>query len=338
MIEQTRCLCTAEMEQTMPAIITHDFFGRDVYDALYKSIGSSKNEADAFLLGNQGPDPLFYCVVSPSIAKYNHLGSRLHHENPTEVLAAFKSSLSVLSESEVSIGRAYALGFWCHYFLDSAMHPFVYYHEFAICDAGEPDLDRTYASEVHAVIESELDELVLYKKRQQTISEFNPSTAILKASDEVLRIISKMYAYVAMVVFGETIPQDLFARSVRDFRLVQRAFYSPSGMKRYLVGSLERTVRPHSFFQSMSHRPVELHESIFDNRNHNAWKNPFTDEVRTDGFWDIYHQALSCAKRQLATFDQNNFNIESARALTHDLNFSGEPTVAVVVDVQDLEA
>ena len=43
----------------MPALITHDFFGRDVYDRLYTFIGGSRDEADAFLLGNQGPDPLF---------------------------------------------------------------------------------------------------------------------------------------------------------------------------------------------------------------------------------------------------------------------------------------
>lgn len=40
----------------MPALITHDFFGRDVYDRLYTFIGGSRDEADAFLLGNQGPD------------------------------------------------------------------------------------------------------------------------------------------------------------------------------------------------------------------------------------------------------------------------------------------
>ena len=44
-------------------IITHDFFGRDVYDALFQTIGGSRDEADAFLLGNQGPDPLFYAVA-----------------------------------------------------------------------------------------------------------------------------------------------------------------------------------------------------------------------------------------------------------------------------------
>ena len=57
----------------MPALITHDFFGRDVYDRLYTFIGGSRDEADAFLLGNQGPDPLFYLVLSPQSVSYTHL-------------------------------------------------------------------------------------------------------------------------------------------------------------------------------------------------------------------------------------------------------------------------
>ena len=46
----------------MPAILTHDFFGQDVYAAHSHVIGKSIDEKDAFLLGNQGPDPLFYLV------------------------------------------------------------------------------------------------------------------------------------------------------------------------------------------------------------------------------------------------------------------------------------
>ena len=61
----------------MPALITHDFFGRDVYDRLYTFIGGSRDEADAFLLGNQGPDPLFYLVLSPQLRAHNPNWARL---------------------------------------------------------------------------------------------------------------------------------------------------------------------------------------------------------------------------------------------------------------------
>ena len=35
----------------MPALITHDTFGRDVYDHRHSFIGGTRDEADAFLLG-----------------------------------------------------------------------------------------------------------------------------------------------------------------------------------------------------------------------------------------------------------------------------------------------
>lgn len=319
----------------MPALITHDFFGRDAYDRLYNLIGGSRDEADAFLLGNQGPDPLFYTIISPRFGDHNHLGSTMHNQKPSELLKAFKDSLTILGTAEQDVGRAYALGFLCHYTLDSTMHPFVYFHEYRLCDAGEPGLSRGDGSEVHGIIESELDELVLFEKRSTTIATFNPSIEILKASDYTLSIISKMYSYVALTVYGEIIPADMFAAAVRDFRIAQRVFYSPTGGKRAIVGRIERLVRPHSFFQSMSHRAVELRKSVFDNRDHRPWENPFTGAVRSVGFWDLFSEALGKVDSNIQTFDRDDFGLEAARMITQDLDFSGEPTGAVLVSVEN---
>lgn len=319
----------------MPALITHDFFGRDVYDRLYTFIGGSRDEADAFLLGNQGPDPLFYTVISPQLREHNRLGSTMHNKKPSELIAAFKNSLDILGSAEREVGRAYALGFLCHYTLDSTMHPFVFFHEYRLCDAGEPGLSRADGSEVHGVIESELDELVLFEKRGETVATFNTSTEILNASDFALRVISKMYAYVALTVYGELIPATMFETAVKDFRLAQRLFYSPTGRKRAVISRIEELVRPYSFYRSMSHRPVALAESQFDNRAHEAWENPFTGEVRCVGFWDLFDEALGKAQDNLLAFDEDGFDLEAARAITRELDFSGEPTVALVVSVED---
>lgn len=319
----------------MPAIITHDFFGRDVYDRLFSTIGGSRDEAEAFLLGNQGPDPLFYTVLSPQLRAHHRLGNTMHNKKPTELLKAFKDALSILNGAELPVGRAYVLGFLCHYTLDSTMHPFVFFHEYRLCDAGEPGLSRADGSEVHGVIESELDELVLFAKREQTVATFNPSVEILKASDFVLAVISKLYAYMAVTVYGELVPKDLFATAVKDFRIAQRFFHSPTGRKRNLVGRIEQLARPFSFYRSMAHRPVELTESDFDNRQHEPWENPFTGETSTEGFWDLYEKALEKAQNNIATFDQDDFDLEAARGITGELDFSGEPVVAVLVAVED---
>ena len=309
----------------MPAIITHDFFGRDVYDGLFQTIGGSRDEADAFLLGNQGPDPLFYAAVNPMIAGYRKLGQTMHHAKTPELLAAFKESLCVLTDGEKSIGRAYALGFLCHYALDSTMHPFVYCHQYALCDAGEPGLTRDDGNEVHGVIESEFDEMVLFTKRGETIATFNPSREILHASRTVLGIISKMYVYVALNVYGEIVPEKLFAQAVSAFRFTQHVFYSPSGIKREAIGNVERLVRSHSFYQSMSHRAVEVPTSVFDNADHDSWTNPFTGDVRTTSFWDLFNHALDVAKDAIAAFDAEGFGLAAAHKPTGDLDFSGRP-------------
>ena len=186
---------------------------------------------------------------------------------------------------------------------------------------------------MHGVIESEFDEMVLFVKRGDTIATFNPSREILHASPFVLRAVSKMYAYIALNVYGEIVPSNLFDLSVRCFRRVQALFYSPSGMKRDVIGRVERVMRPHSFYQSMSHRAIESTESVFANHERAPWTNPFTGDVRTTSFWDLFEQAQGKAKTLIAAFDQPGYTVEKTRELTGELDFSGKPTQAQVLAV-----
>ena len=318
----------------MPSIITHDTFGQDVYRDLFGFIGGSRDEAEAFLLGNQGPDPLFYAAACPWLAPYLNLGNTLHDQRPTELLHAFKTGLPFLSDAERPVGRAYAMGFICHYALDSTAHPFIFSQQYALCDAGEPGLTRKDGHEVHSFIETELDELVLFTKRGATVAQLNPARDILKGSARMLQIVSKLYAYVVMAVYGKVVPRSLFEQSVRAMRLGQRAFHSSSGLKRALIGGVEEMVRPYSFCRAMSPRVVELDASPFENREHAPWTDPFTDKQSHAGFWDLYESALGMAKGAIQLFDTERFGIEDARRITHDRNFSGKPTVATIVAVE----
>ena len=228
----------------MPSIITHDIFGTDVYEILYATIGGSRDESQAFLLGNQGPDPLFYAHIDPLLKRAHNLGSRMHREQPAELLLAMRRAVAHLDERDRGVGRAYALGFLCHYLLDRTAHPFVYYYEHAICDAGIEGLDRDDRREVHAVIESEIDEMLLFARRQITARDFNPGKNILRADDHVLDIISAMYVEVAAEVWGWAIPQNAFRASVKHMRTVQsNVFYSPRGVKRKLIAGIRSLPR-----------------------------------------------------------------------------------------------
>lgn len=312
----------------MPAILTHDFFGRDVLEDVTDLLGlSSAAEKDAFLLGNQGPDPLFYLVIDPLMHKWGPIGSKMHDTAPAPLLLAVREAAERLEGHERQVGRAYAAGFACHWLLDSTMHPFVYFWQNGICSAGVPGLDASAAPRVHAEIERDFDEMVLHAITGRTVERWRPHERVLSASRPTLAAIDKLYFYVALWVFGGAIDPRTFSTAVREFRLVQRVLDSPSGRKRAALSTLERAVtrEPFSLIESMSHRARPQDTSDFDNRERRPWKNPFTGEVGDASFWDLFDGARA---RVLPVVDElfaPGFDLAAARELTADLNFEGAP-------------
>ena len=307
----------------MPAIITHDLFGEAVYEDDAYFIGIDPEQRFAFLLGNQGPDPLFYARANPSISEFALLGSIMHSRDTDKILMAFHDALDSLTPDEKPVGRAYLLGFLCHYLLDSTVHPLVYANQYALCDAGVEGLTRKNGNEIHAVIESEFDEVMLFKRTGKTVATFKPYKEILQANDETLTIIGKLYSYMAVMVFQRSMQIDVFRKSVKAFRLVQNVFYSRTGMKRSLLARVEELARPYSFYRSMSHRALEATECEFDNHEGNAWVNPFTKQQSTASLDQLIDQAKARVGAAFALFDTDEFTSEAAHVITGGLNFSG---------------
>ena len=116
--------------------------------------------------------------------------------------------------------------------------------------------------------------------------------------------------------------------------MAQRLFYSARRQASAPLGRVEELLRPFSFYKSMSHRPVALYrESIFDNRAREAWENPFTGDMSTASFWDLFDEALEKAEENIDASDRDGFDLAAARAITNERDFSGEPAVATLVSV-----
>ena len=330
----------------MPALMTHDFFGQDLYAEMQGElpfaanaadaaaiaaspiaglVGPTRDEREAFLLGNQGPDPLFFVVLAPWMLRFARIGHHMHDEKPTELLSALRRSADVLPAADQPIARAYLAGFACHYVLDSTMHPFVFAQQFAICDAGVPGLTRKDGSEVHAVIEGEFDEVLLSVRTGQTVATYDPKRMTLRGSSRTLSVVSKMYCYAVLVTLGVSIPPSLFAEGVRSYRRATGAFRSRTGTKRSFLGAAERLVRPHSFYQAMSWRAVPVAESAFENRERRLWENPFTGVSQRASFADLFVEAKDAARKAIALALDPTFDEQAAREITRGLNFSGKP-------------
>ena len=313
----------------MPAILTHDLFGRGVLEDVTDLLGlRSVGERDAFLLGNQGPDPLFYLRVDPLMHKWSPLGGALHECSSAALLVAMREAALRLEGHERQLARAYVAGFACHWLLDSTMHPFVYYWQNGLTSAGVPGLDEDAASSVHMEIERDFDEMALHALTGKTVERWRPHERVLQASRDVLAAVDKVYFYVALWVFGRAIDPRTFSTGVVEFRLAQRVFDSPSGRKRSVLATLERAVTrsPYSLVSRMSHRARPEDVSDFDNRGHAPWANPFTGQVSTAGFWDLFDAARA---RVLPTIDElfsDGFDLAASRELTRALNLGGAPT------------
>lgn len=317
----------------MPAVISHDQFGREVYDSLHALIGESRDEFNAFLLGNQGPDVFFFGQASPTLVRAWGIGSAMHKANPVTLLAAYRDAVASMDPCTRNTCRAYVLGMACHYVLDSTMHPFVYAQQNAFCSAGVEGLDERDGHEVHAEIESELDVLVLSTKAGVTIGAFNPSEKILRGSPAMLKQVSLLSQRAARDAMGRNIPDDAFEKSVNAYRKALSAMHSPFGVKREVLGRMEEVFRRHSMVRAMSHRNELLFESPFDNRENTAWTDPWTGDARTESFWQLYKEALAKAKDMVARlWTMSRRDLEDA---TDGLDFNGTPVVARIVKVEE---
>ena len=88
---------------------------------------------------------------------------------------------------------------------------------------------------------------------------------------------------------------------------------------------------------ALSHRGGARSETPFANGNGEPWADPFTGQMRAESFWDLYETARSEALAALATMDDDEFGDEEARRLAADLNFYGEPVVARITAVENVD-
>ena len=185
----------------MPALITHHIFGEDVIASLPDGIVSGEEEKLAFLLANQGPDPLLARFSTlPATARACHRLARLIQGGcVTRAFWALRDGVSRLPASDEGVGRAFALGFLGHYALDRAAHPLVVSQQRALAE-----VDRTLAAvahDVHAVIESDIDSWILWEKRGATVLE-RPAAGNLMRTERIERVGGALVSQLSLAVFG----------------------------------------------------------------------------------------------------------------------------------------
>jgi hypothetical protein len=106
----------------MPNYYAHSIFGQKVFHHLSPELQHQINaQWEGYACGQYGPDPLFFYRFwrRNAVAKEGHA---LHGQTPQRALERLRQPI----EEEKPYALGYAMGFLCHFMLDSSCHPYVY--------------------------------------------------------------------------------------------------------------------------------------------------------------------------------------------------------------------
>lgn len=301
----------------MPALITHHLFGEESIDRLPQGVITSDEERIAFILGNQGPDPFFFHILTPRVSDCTLLAQVMHRSRMSRQFACLRDGVSHLQPRDASLGRAFALGLLSHYVLDRNAHPFVYEQQFGIVES-DSELEDS-SSQVHAVIESDLDVLMLQLKRDgATVDDYPPAGEIV-TTDRINRVAGVLMSYVAGRVYGIDIPAGEYGAAVANMQRLYRAIEPAGSAKTRAISLVEGLVHDYSLLDGLAHRvTTELPERT-GNLGYLTWKNPFTDEVSNESFPEVFDRALVDYECTVARFIETG----DMDAVTSRVNYSG---------------
>lgn len=301
----------------MPALITHHLFGEESIDRLPQGVITSDEERIAFILGNQGPDPFFFHMLTPRISDCMSLAQVMHRSRMSRQFSCLRDGVSHLQPRDANLGRAFALGLLSHYVLDRNAHPFVYEQQFGIVES-DPELEAS-GSQVHAVLESDLDVLMLQLKRDGATVEDYPPAGEIVTTDRINRVAGVLMSYVAGRVYGIDIPAGEYGAAVANMQRLYRAIEPAGSVKTRAISLVEGLVHDYSLLDGLAHRVTTGLPERTGNLGHLTWKNPFTDEVSNESFPEVFDRALVDYECTVARFIETG----DMDAVTSHVNYSG---------------
>lgn len=278
----------------MPACITHNCFAQDVLEELDQP-GIDKNRLDlpAYYWGAQGPDFLFchrylQAAVKREVKSLKEYGSALHKTPPSATLAAMREFIKKRPDPSY---LSYALGFLCHYALDSTAHPYVN------CRAQSLAQERPHENpgSMHGEIEAALDAIVLRWRTGKLPSQVKLSDMFPK-NEGVQRKIACLYKELLFAVYGAQVSEAQLYEATKDARFVFACLTDRSGLKRSLFSLLERgrTGYVTSHLVPLTEDP----EPDYANLSRHPWQ--WNGDSGDTDFFQLYEKAKPLAMELMA--------------------------------------
>lgn len=294
----------------MPNFVTHGLMALDVYNQIEASTVKSaiKKFPEAYLLGSNGPDILFYYQALPwqdqklnkKVADYGHVVHSSQINEFYNEAVSFIGSIQDGHRQEILI--SYLAGHLQHWALDSLAHPFVFYR------SGSLQGQRPYD---HYRYESMIDSLMITFVKRKRLSDLRVKRFV-DVNAEQRRIIASFYQRMLYVIFDIQEDTKVIEEAIKTFRITLNYVYDPNNISFHIISAYEKA--KHSPWKYSSHVVSSKIESKYDvlNLKHETWSNP-TDltQTSTQSFVDLYNQSI-------------DLGIQSIEKLSEALETKGE--------------
>lgn len=303
----------------MPALITHHLFGEESIDRLPAGIIGTDEERMAFILANQGPDPFFFRVRTPRLAGCLGLARAMHRCHISRQFETLRMGVTRFTKHDAHLARAFVLGLLSHYVLDRNAHPFVYSQQW-----GVQEIDRSLqgaGSQIHAIIESDLDVLMLQRKRAGATTADYPPESELVTSARINKVAGALMSFTGLAVYGIEVSVVDYGRAVADMKFVYTLIEPAGALRSQLLGKLEGEIRGNSILATLAHRVTTVPPVRSGNLEHRTWVNPFTHALSAESFPELFDRALE----DYAQVAERFIGGEPLEGITQRLNYSGRP-------------
>lgn len=215
----------------MPSTYAHRRFGADVLAQLpYPLRRTLEQHRELYDMGLHGPDLLFYYKALQS-NPVNRLGNAMHDQKGEVFFTRARSVVENTPEARRDAARAYALGFICHFALDSTCHPYV---EQFVRSSGVS----------HCEIETEFDNALMREDGRDPMKFFTASH--IHPSRENAEVVAPFY---------EGVTADEAYAAMKGMLMVHHLLQAANPLKRWVVLTGMRVAGKYEFMHGLVANP-----------------------------------------------------------------------------------
>ena len=249
-----------------------------------------------YVIGANGPDFLFFSHVKPWEAyqshKLNHLGSQMHAQG---INAFYAEALAcVRRQTQTAVRQdmcAYLFGHLCHWALDMAAHPYIFYR------TGDC---KGKSAGYHHRMESMIDAVMLKRMRGEDIRQWR-SYELCTFDEDLLKAIARIYVPCAKKVYDTEVKVNELRKTLESWHDVQKLLYDPNGRRYQLLQGAEKLLKA-KWRISGNVVPATI-DPRYDvmNDERRFWMHPCDDQIVSNAtFMDLFEEAQSIALEVIA--------------------------------------